>query len=142
MRTLLFAACLALAAGAGCSKDEPPASAEAKAEIPSVTIDQLEQMLAKGECQAVDANGDATRKKLGVIPGAVLLSDSETFSTKELPADKTKPLVFYCANTHCGASHDAAGKARMAGYQDVKVLPDGIAGWVKAGKQTEAPNRG
>lgn len=102
--------------------------------IAEVTVDTVDQLLAKQECQAVDANGDATRKKLGTLPGAVLLSDSETFLTSELPADKSRPLVFYCTNTHCGASHQAAEKALTAGYKNVKVMPEGIAGWVKAGK--------
>ena len=43
-----------------------------------------------------------------------------------------------CASTECGASHHAAEKALTAGYTNVKVLPVGIAGWVKAGKQTTA----
>ena len=99
-----------------------------------MTVDELDTQLAAG-CQAVDANGDVTRKRMGVIPGAVLLTDSEDFKPSELPADKGKPLVFSCANTSCGASHQAAEKALTAGYTNVKVLPAGIAGWVKAGKK-------
>jgi len=136
MRTLLFALALTVAATTGCS-NKSESTAQAKAEIQTVTIDQLDGMLARNECSPVDANGDGTRKKLGVIPGAVLLTDSDAFLPSELPADKSRTLVFYCANTHCGASHEAAGKAIVAGYQSVKVLPDGIAGWVKAGKKTQ-----
>ena len=136
MRTILLAALLALGAGAGCSKshDKAPA-AKAEAKLPTVTVDEVDQALAKGDCIPVDANGDGTRKKMGTLPGAVLLSDSETFNVSELPADKSKELVFYCANTHCGASHEAAEKAITAGYTRVKVMPEGIAGWVKAGKK-------
>ena len=106
--------------------------------MPTVTVDELDSSLAKNECQPVDANGERTRQKMGVIPGAVLLSDSDDFMPSELPADKTKPLVFYCANTSCGASHNAAEKAITAGYTNVKVLPEGIAGWVKAGKKVSS----
>jgi rhodanese-related sulfurtransferase len=139
MRTFLLAALIALAPAA-CSRpsdsagDKPTSTADA---IPTVTIDELDRMLAARECVPVDANGEGTRKKLGVIPGAVLLSDHELFSASELPSDKAQPLVFYCANTHCGASHEAAGRARIAGYENVKVLPDGIAGWAKAGRQVD-----
>jgi rhodanese-related sulfurtransferase len=136
MRTLLFVAIAALAA-TGCAKSDPAGSAEHASKIPVVTVDQLDAMLAKHECVAVDANGEGTRRKLGIIPGAVLLSDSELFNPNELPADRSKTLVFYCANTHCGASDEAAGKAITAGYKNVKVLPEGIAGWLKARKQTE-----
>jgi rhodanese-related sulfurtransferase len=134
MRTHLLAVVLALAPVAACSKSDQ-GSSERAAAIEEVSVDELDKLLSSNACQAVDANGDGTRKKLGVIPGAVLLTDSDTFNPRELPTDKTRPLVFYCANKSCGASHEAAGKARTAGYKDVKVLPEGIAGWVKAGKQ-------
>lgn len=139
MRNLLLVTVLGLGAIAGCSKSkasEGAATTEA-AKIAAVSIDQLDTMLASGQCTAVDANGDATRKKMGVIPKAILLKDSDAFDASQLPADKQKPLVFYCANTHCGASHEAAASAIAAGYKDVKVLPDGIAGWVQAGKKVD-----
>lgn len=93
--------------------------------IAELGVDELERQLAAGAAQAVDANGDLTRKRMGTIPGAVLLSDYEAFSLGELPADKAKPLVFYCANEYCGASHEAAKRARFAGHTNVKVLPAG-----------------
>jgi rhodanese-related sulfurtransferase len=138
MRTLLFTAVMSLSVLA-CSKAEKADGKHEKLSdsVPTITVDELDAKLASKECQAVDANGEGTRKKLGVIPGAVLLTDSEAFSASELPADKSKTLVFYCANTHCGASHEAAARALTAGYTSVKVLPAGIAGWVKAGKQTQ-----
>ncbi len=136
MRTLLLAAVLAIGAGAACSKSADK-SAEQQTKVPLVTIDELDQKLAAGECVAVDANGTGTRKKMGIVPGAVLLSDSEAFSLSELPADKAKELVFYCGSTQCGASHEAAGRARFAGYTNVKVMNEGIAGWVKAGKKVQ-----
>jgi rhodanese-related sulfurtransferase len=137
MRTILFAAVLAFgAAGTGCSKSSTEVE-KRESKLPTVSIDEVDQALAKGDCTPVDANGQGTRKKLGTLPGAVLLSDSEAFKVSELPADKSKSLVFYCANTHCGASHEAAEKAITAGYTNVKVMPDGIAGWVKAGKKTQ-----
>ena len=33
------------------------------------------------------------------------------------------------------ASHAAAREAAKLGYQNVYVMPDGIMGWVKAGKR-------
>ncbi len=138
MRSILFVSLLAVGSFAGCSKSSTDAGSETeKVKLPTVTVDQLDTMLAGNQCQAVDANGDETRKKMGVIPGAVLLSDNDKFNASELPTDKTKSLVFYCANTHCGASHEAAEHAKLAGYTNVKVLPAGIAGWVQAGKSVK-----
>jgi rhodanese-related sulfurtransferase len=135
MRKLLFLSLLACSVPAGCSRGgDSTATSERTAQVATVSVDELDRMLANHECRAVDANGDATRKKLGVIPGAVLLGDLD--SLDNLPADRTTHLVFYCANTACGASHAAARKAITAGYTRVQVLPEGIAGWVKAGKKT------
>lgn len=135
MKPLWFVAALGLAVVSGCRKDEKPAAAAAK--IAEVSVAELDALIAQGACTPVDANGDVTRKKRGVIPGAVRLSDYETYSAKELPADKARALVFYCANEQCGASHTAAEKARLAGYRDVRVLPAGIFGWIDAGKTVE-----
>ena len=137
MRTILLAAVLTLGATACSKSDTKPAATKAESKVPLITVDEVDQKLASNECTPVDANGEKTRKKLGTLPGAVLLTDSETFSLSELPADKSKGLVFYCANTQCGASHEAAEKAITAGYSNVKVMPDGIAGWVKAGKKVQ-----
>lgn len=134
MKRLLVALSLVLAATA-CKNEASPRTQEPAA-IAEIGVDELERQLADGACVPVDANGPPTRKKLGVIPGAVLLSDYEAFALSELPADKTKRLIFYCANEYCDASHEAAKRARVAGYSDVKVLPAGIAGWVKAQKPT------
>jgi rhodanese-related sulfurtransferase len=35
------------------------------------------------------------------------------------------------------ACHGAARAAAKAGYQKVFIMPDGIEGWVKAGKKVE-----
>ena len=138
MRKLLLGCLLGaqVLASAGCTKARDAGGEHAAAPIASVTVDELDQMLATGGCQAVDANGEMTRRQMGVIPGAVLLTDMD--SLDKLPADKAKSLVFYCANTACGASEYAAEKAMTAGYTHVKVLPEGIAGWVKAGKKTSS----
>lgn len=82
-----------------------------------------------------DANGSETRENVGVVPGARLLDSSSKYAVaKTLPADKKTPLVFYCANEMCTASHQAARRAMAAGYKDVGVMTAGIFGWRKAGE--------
>ena len=104
MRTLLFAAALALAAGSGCSKADTAQAGgsadkkQAEANVPAMTVDQVDQELAAGKVRAVDCNPDNTRKRMGVVPGAILITDDESFAASELPADKTTKLVFYCMN--------------------------------------------
>ncbi|MEK7692483.1 MAG: hypothetical protein AAB425_15820, partial [Bdellovibrionota bacterium] len=59
-----------------------------------------------------DANVESTRENVGLIPGAKLLSSSKSYDlATTLPSDKKAPLVFYCANTQCTASHTAAKRA-------------------------------
>jgi rhodanese-related sulfurtransferase len=141
MNKLLLMLAIA-AAGTGCSKSADKSNHESAAPLEAgklnfISVDDVDAQIAKGTAQAVDANGVDTRKHEGVVPGAVLLTDSESYSLTELPTDKAKELVFYCANTHCGASHQAAEKAIASGYTNVKVMPEGIAGWVKAGKKVQ-----
>lgn len=105
MRLALLAAVLSLAV-AGCSKSRPapaakasaaaPAAKPAAAEIPSLTVDEVDRELAAKQITAVDCNGDRLRKKYGVIPGAILLADLEAYDASVLPADKNTKLVFYC----------------------------------------------
>lgn len=98
MRTLLLAAALALATGAGCSKtDKSDATAKAD-DVPTMTVDELAAALDAKQATPVDCNSERTRKKLGVVPGAIAISDEEEFGPSELPADKTTKLVFYCAD--------------------------------------------
>jgi rhodanese-related sulfurtransferase len=130
-----------LLAAAACAKDEPAkkeAATEPAAELPTVTVDELATLIQGGTGHAVDANNAATRERQGVIPGATILSHFERYDLAELPADRAAPLVFYCANEKCGASHAAAEKAKLAGWTDVRVLPAGIAGWKTAGRETKS----
>jgi rhodanese-related sulfurtransferase len=104
----------------------------------SITVDDLETMVASKAGLAVDANSQDTRKRMGIVPGALLLTDAQNFQVSELPSDKQQTLVFYCGGERCKASHQAAERALAAGYSNVKVMSAGIAGWVSAGKQVTA----
>jgi rhodanese-related sulfurtransferase len=114
---------------------EHHANAQAGA-IKKVSVPQAAELASAKKATLVDVNGAETRAKLGVVPGAVLLSGTE-FDAKELPADKQQPLVFYCASLQCGASHKAAERAVATGWTDVAVMPEGIKGWVDAGQPTQ-----
>ena len=102
MRNFLLAAALSITAVAGCSKPDKTVSAptadKAADNLPSMTIDEVDRALAANEAKAVDCNGDPLRKKMGVVPSAILVTDDESYAASELPADKTAKLVFYCAD--------------------------------------------
>jgi rhodanese-related sulfurtransferase len=126
MKPLLAALLLVTSLSATASTDK----------FKQVHVADLDQWITSKN-QAVyvlDANNDTTRTKEGVIPGAKILTSYDKYAMSELPSNKNAKLVFYCANTQCSASHDAANRAISAGYKDVSVMVDGIEGWKKAGK--------
>lgn len=104
------------------------------------TVAEVATWTKEKQATAVDANGEKTRTSQGVIPGAVLLTSSASYSLSELPKDRASKLVFYCANEKCTASLTAAQRALDHGYTDVSVLPAGISGWRQAGQPTAKPN--
>lgn len=97
MRTILLAVVLAstAATASGCSKDDK--ADKAHSDLPMVSVDEVDKGMAADQLTVVDCNGDKTRKKHGIVPGAVLIEDEETFTADVLPADKTRKLVFYCS---------------------------------------------
>lgn len=119
---------------ASCGNSEEAADAPLRER----SVEEVERLLGAGSITVFDANGERTRRDQGVIPGARLLSSSSQYDVaRELPADKSTPLVFYCGNENCTASDGAAVRAREHGYADVSVLRAGIAGWRAAGKPTQ-----
>ena len=118
------------------------AFAGAKEEFKLIHTQDLVALMKQKDAKLAifDANNAKTRKKEGVIPGATLLSSYKEYDLKTvLPADKDSTLVFYCANTKCMASHEAAERAVHEGYTNVNVMADGIQGWKKAGQKADKP---
>lgn len=61
--------------------------------------------------------------------------------TEKLPADKNKPLVFYCCSRRCAISSRAADRALNKGYQNVFVLDGGMPSWKAKGYPTVSVER-
>ncbi len=118
--------------------DAKTADAKTEVEVPVVDVLQLTAMLESKDCTAVDANGETTRKKFGVIPGAVKLTSFDKYAASELPSNKDAKLVFYCSSSQCTSAPAAAKKAMAAGYSNVSQLKVGIKGWVEAGKKVDS----
>ncbi len=151
LASLTLIACDKPAEQAAAEGPEAPAKAAEKAEKPTkakadahaaftnLSPQAVDELVAKKGCVPVDANGDSTREKYGVLPGAVLLSKVQGYDMSELPADKDAKLVFYCGGEKCTAAPTAAKLAVDSGYRDVNVMRAGIRGWVDAGKKTDKP---
>lgn len=120
-----------------CHGDQAAAAPAKRAhpQVANVSVSELVSLINRGEVTVLDANAAAGRQMSGIIPGAVLLTSASGYQLAELPADKGAKLVFYCSGSSCGASKKAALRAVQAGYTEVSVLPEGIAGWKQAGQR-------
>lgn len=96
MRTLLFAVAVATAAVAGCSKSERSDAAKHEQDLPEISVDEVAAGLEAKSLVTIDCNSAKTRKRVGVLPGAILVDDEEAYPASVLPADKAAKLVFYC----------------------------------------------
>jgi hypothetical protein len=68
-----------------------------------IRVDNLTSLMndPNSHVNIYDANGWGLRSTAGVIPGAHLLTSDDKYDVaKELPADKSAKLVFYCADLH------------------------------------------
>lgn len=100
----------------------------------TLTLEQFTGLRQAGaELAVFDANGQDTREKYGVIPGAKLLSSYRDYGASELPANRSQRIVFYCHSPMCSAAAEAARRAVAWGYRDVWVMTDGIRAWTEAG---------
>lgn len=82
------------------------------------------------------------------IPGAINLPYHEQFPRTRLigredrlaldkfPAEKEKPLVFFCNGSPCWKGYKAARKAIEAGYRAVYWYRDGLPAWQRANHPT------
>ena len=96
----------------------------------TISPGDLLRLSREGGAIAIDVNSRGSWLEARV-PGAVHL-DPAAFDAAALPADKLALLVFYCSNPLCRKAPTAALRARTLGYQNVRVMPAGIKGWVSA----------
>jgi len=69
------------------------------------------------------------------IRGAVHV-DLESVEKESSQWNKKTPVVFYCSDYACMASHSAAEKLQTLGFEDVAVYPGGIQEWYSLSKES------
>ncbi|UCV29781.1 rhodanese-like domain-containing protein [Ferribacterium limneticum] len=99
----------------------------------SVSIPFLKKQLDEGlPLTLIDSRPKERQYDKGHIPGAISLPDADFEKMRDrLPADKDRPLYFYCEGSASSLSFDSAEKAVKLGYKQVKLVSDGYPGWVK-----------
>ncbi len=100
----------------------------------AVSTDWIQQQMdAQADMLLIDSRPKQAKYDQGHIPGAISISDSQFDKLRgQLPAEKNKPLIFYCGGLACPLSNKSASKAIALGYTNVKVYPEGYPGWVAA----------
>lgn len=117
-------------------------SAQRLAAIPievQVSPDVALALLGRPDVLFVDAR-PAEDFAAGHIPGALSFpfdpfADDLDTRIATLPQNKT--LVIYCGDVLCGLSEELADTLRISGFDQVKVLAEGIDGWKLAGGSLE-----
>lgn len=108
---------------------------ECCAAIVKLTTEDLAKIVAEKKAVVIDVNAPERYAK-GHVPGAKNVAFDKV-TEKDLPADKTTRLVFYCANEKCNACEVAAKAACELGYKNIAVYRPGIMGWEAAKQATE-----
>ncbi|MCL4330562.1 MAG: rhodanese-like domain-containing protein [Candidatus Thermoplasmatota archaeon] len=103
-----------------------------------VKPEELRKMIDSGEDMLVlDVLGRDSYRS-GHIPNARNIPTSEIESRiADLPQDKKKTIVTYCAGPACSGSLKAAAKLQDLGYVHVLRFTEGLEGWKKAGYELE-----
>ena len=98
------------------------------------------QIDAKADMVVVDARPKRAKYDKGHIPSAISIPDSHFHELSGgLPADKTKPVVFYCGGLKCKLSHKSAAKAMALGYTNVMVFAEGYPAWKEVAGASSRP---
>jgi rhodanese-related sulfurtransferase len=119
------------ASGSGSTADSAPRFGQISVDEVAAGITGPERRLA-----VFDANSRQHYDERHV-PGATWV-DYDAIAREQLPTDAATPLVFYCWNESCSASHVAAESAIAMGFSSVSVMGAGIEGWAAAGQPVES----
>ncbi len=99
-----------------------------------VSVQHIKKLVdSKADVVIIDSRPKKRKYDKGHIPGAISIPD-RLFNKQasKLPADKNKPLYFYCGGLKCKLSPDSATKAIKLGYKKVFIVPEGYPAWKKA----------
>jgi rhodanese-related sulfurtransferase len=94
-----------------------------------VNYEQVAKAVADGSAVLIDSR-PLPRFQQGTIPTAINLPyPTWDKFVNRLPADKAKPIVFFCQGVTCMMSPMSLRKAEALGYTNVKVYREGVPEW-------------
>lgn len=142
---IVASAALSLAMAAPAHAGETPDKLDG---VKVVTAEQARDLQAKG-APMIDTRVAAEYAEKS-IKGAISVPykeksakevgfdrSADAFDLAKLPADKGKPLVFFCNAGECWKSYKASVVARDAGYKQIHWLRGGMPEWNAKGLPTQ-----
>ena len=128
--------------GCGCGTKPPAASVKATpkkdhhhAAISKVTTEELAKSVDSGEkVVLLDARSEKYDDGKRISSAQSLLPDASEQEILAALPDKNAKIVAYCSNKKCPASEKLAHRLVGMGYVNVSKYPEGIKGWIDAGK--------
>lgn len=120
--------------------------AEAQAEVPVLSVEDVRQQLAEHpDTIVIDVRDAADIRASGIIPGGYHVSLGTLLykADHSLPedwrdpifADKDRPVITTCELGPMASI--AAKELKDLGYTNVSILDGGVQGWLNAGQPTE-----
>lgn len=104
----------------------------------TLKAEELNRLIANGDDIPVINVLEAKDFNDRHIPNSINIPGTEADfvdRVQDQVADKSKPVIVYCASAECDASEKAAEKLEQAGFADVRDFADGTEGWENAGFQ-------
>ena len=101
-----------------------------------ISIEDLDKLVSDKSAVIIDVNS-AQSYADGHIPGAISYAGTKSIFATVLPKDKATLLVAYCGGPLCVAWEEAAKKAQVLGYTNIRHYKGGIKVWKESGKKFE-----
>lgn len=123
------------------SKETAPAPAAATAFPEKLSLEEFSSYVDAKTGLILDARPEIFHR-LGHIPGALSLPRDE-FETgyaalkEKLEANRSQPLVLYCASSSCEDSHLVKTSLTALGFTNIAIFEGGWSAWTSAGKPEE-----
>jgi len=123
----------------GAATGEHDARDLSRPDVPTVSRDELQDRLRKGDVQLVNVL-EPEHFHLGMIHGSIRIPASE-LEERRHELDQFKPVVTYCAGPKCPASSKGAEILLRHGF-NVRAYEGGIEDWKAAGLPMESQSSG
>ena len=107
-----------------------------------LTLEEFSEFAESGQGLVLDARPEIFHR-LGHVPGAISLPRDDFENTyqalrEKLEADKSQPVVLYCAGTSCEDSDLVKTSLQALGFTNIGIFKGGWSEWQRVSKPEES----